>query len=263
VQTASGLFDLAGKVALVTGSSRGIGRAIATRLAEQGARVVVSSRKVDACEATVADINATFGPGHAIAVAANISRKDDLQRLVEATRRALGRIDILVSNAATNVHFGPMAEITDEAFRKIFENNVLSTHWLVGMVSPEMIARREGVIIIVSSIGALRGSATLGAYNISKTADLQLARNLAVELGPYNIRTNCIVPGLIRTEFSRALWDNPENLAAALRGLPLGRIGEADDIAGAAVFLASPAGRYVNGEAIVVDGGLTVTAGGI
>lgn len=258
-----GLFDLDGKVALVTGSSRGIGLAIATRLAEQGALVVISSRKADACEAAAATINAAYPTQRAIAIAANISSKSDLERLVEKTRAAYGRIDVLISNAATNIHFGPGRAISDEVFRKTLENNLLSTHWLVNLVAPEMIARRDGVVIIVSSIGALRGSATLGVYNISKAADLQLARNLAVELGPYNVRTNCVVPGLIKTDFSRALWSDPDNLAAALDGLPLGRIGEADEVAGAVVFLASAAARYVNGETIVVDGGLTVTARGI
>ena len=258
----NGLFDLEGKVAVVTGSSRGIGRAIATRLAEQGARVVISSRKAEACETVAATINSARSPGRAIALPASISSRSDLQQLVRGTHQAFGKIDILVCNAATNIHFGAMSAITDDAFRKILENNLLSTHWLISMVAPEMIERREGAIIIISSIGGLRGSATLGAYNISKAADLQLMRNLAVELGPHNIRTNCIVPGLIRTNFSRALWEDEANLASALRSLPLGCIGEPDDIAGAAVFLASNAGRYVNGESIVIDGGLTISATG-
>jgi NAD(P)-dependent dehydrogenase (short-subunit alcohol dehydrogenase family) len=259
----SGLFDLDGKVAVVTGSSRGIGRAIATRLAEQGARVVISSRKAEACEAVAAAINSAGSPGRAITLPANISSRSDLQQLVRDTHQAFGKIDILVCNAATSIHFGALSTITDDAFRKILENNLLSTHWLVSMVAPKMIERREGAIIIVSSIGGLRGSATLGAYNISKAADLQLMRNLAVELGPHNIRTNCIAPGLIKTNFSRALWEDEANLASALKSLPLGRIGEPDDIAGAAVFLASNAGRYVNGETIVIDGGLTISAAGI
>jgi NAD(P)-dependent dehydrogenase (short-subunit alcohol dehydrogenase family) len=258
----SGLFELNGKVALITGSSRGIGRAIAIRMAEQGASVAISSRKLVACEAVAASINEQY-PGRAIALRASIASRDELAELAAGTRKAFGKIDILVSNAATNVYFGPMAGLSDEVFRDAIQNNVLSTHWLVGMIAPEMIERRDGCIIIVSSVGGLRGSRNLGAYNITKAADLQLARNLAVELGPHNIRTNCIAPGLIKTDFSRALWDDPDNLAGALRSLPLGRIGEPDDIAGAAVFLASAAGRYVNGETIVVDGGLTVMAAGI
>jgi NAD(P)-dependent dehydrogenase (short-subunit alcohol dehydrogenase family) len=258
----SHLFDLTGKVALITGSSRGIGRAIALRMAEQGARVVICSRKLAACEAVVQAINAAR-PGHAIALRANISSKEDLAQLVADSQNAFGKIDVLVSNAATNIHFGPMAGISDDVFRKTLESNLLSAHWLAGMVAPGMIARHDGSIIIVSSVGGLRGSKNLGAYNITKAADLQLARNLALELGPHNIRTNCIAPGLVKTEFSRALWDDPENLGSALRTIPLGRIADADDIAGVAVFLASTAGRYVNGETIVVDGGLTVAAVGI
>jgi NAD(P)-dependent dehydrogenase (short-subunit alcohol dehydrogenase family) len=258
----TGLFDLTDKVALITGSSRGIGRAIALRMAEHGARVVISSRKMDACDAVAREINAEH-PGHAIAVRANISSKEDLAQLVAETRNAFGKIDVLVSNAASNPYFGPMAGISDEVFRKTLDSNLLSTHWLVSMVAAEMIERREGSVIIVSSVGGLRGSKKLGVYNITKAADIQLARNLAVELGPHNIRTNCIAPGLVRTNFSRALWDDQENLAGALSVIPLGRIAEADDIAGAALFLASAAGRYVNGETIVVDGGLTVAAAGI
>jgi NAD(P)-dependent dehydrogenase (short-subunit alcohol dehydrogenase family) len=256
------LFDLTGKVALITGSSRGIGRAIAVRMAEQGARVVISSRKMNACETVAQAINSDH-PGRAIAVRANVSYKEDLAQLVAETQSAFGKIDVLVSNAASNIHFGPMAGISDEVFRKTLETNLLATHWLVGMVAAGMIERQDGSIIIISSVGGLRGSANLGAYNITKAADLQLARNLAVELGPHNIRTNCIAPGLVKTDFSRALWDDPENLAGALRVIPLRRIAEADDIAGAALFLASAAGRYVNGETIVVDGGLTVAAAGI
>jgi NAD(P)-dependent dehydrogenase (short-subunit alcohol dehydrogenase family) len=258
----SGPFDLTGKVALITGSSRGIGRAIALRMVEQGARVVISSRKMNACETVALAINADY-PGHAIAVSANISSKEDLTQLVAETHNAFGKIDVLVSNAASNIHFGTLADVSDDVFRKTLESNLLSTHWLVGMVAKGMIERRDGSIIIVSSVGGLRGSKNLGVYNITKAADLQLARNLAVELGPHNIRTNCIAPGLVKTDFSRALWNDPANLANALRAIPLARIAEADDIAGAALFLASAAGRYVNGETIVVDGGLTVAAAGI
>jgi NAD(P)-dependent dehydrogenase (short-subunit alcohol dehydrogenase family) len=258
-----GLFDLDGKVAVVTGSSRGIGRAIATRLAEQGARVVISSRKADACASATAAINSAYSTPRALSLPASVSSKSDLERLVRGTRDAFGKIDILVCNAATNIHFGAMSSIGDDAFRKTLENNILSVHWLVGMTAPEMMERRDGVIIIVSSISGLRGSTTLGTYGISKAADMQLMRNLAVELGPHNIRTNCIAPGLIQTDFSRALWQDEANLASVLQKVPLGRLGQADDIAGAAVFLASAAGRYVNGETIVIDGGLTVPATGI
>ena len=252
------LFDLHGKVAVVTGSSRGIGRAIAERLAEHGAKVVVSSRKQDACDAVAAGIDDARGAGTALAVAANISRKDDLAALVERTQAAFGRIDILVCNAASNPYYGPMAGIADEQFRKILDNNVLANHWLISMVAPQMIERRDGAIIIVSSIGGLRGSPVLGAYCISKAADLQLARNLAVEYGPHNVRINCIAPGLIKTDFAKALWDDPDTLREATRTTPLRRIGAPDEIAGAAVFLASPAGSFMTGQTIVVDGGATV-----
>jgi NAD(P)-dependent dehydrogenase (short-subunit alcohol dehydrogenase family) len=252
------LFDLSGKVAIITGSSRGIGRAIAIRMAEQGAKVVVSSRKEQACADVVAEINAAQGEGSAIAVPANISSKEDLQRLVDATNAAFGRIDILVCNAASNPYYGPMSGISDEQFRKILDNNVLANHWLIGMVAPQMIERRDGAIIIVSSIGGLRGSPVIGAYNVSKAADMQLARNLAVEYGPHNVRVNCIAPGLIKTDFARALWEDPERLKEVNERAPLRRIGDPDEIAGTAIYLASRAGSFVTGQNIVVDGGVTI-----
>jgi len=251
------LFDLTGKVAIITGSSRGIGRAIAERMADHGAKVVISSRKAGPCDEVAAEINAAH-PGHAIAVPANISSKADLQRLVDETRKAFGQIDILVCNAASNPYYGPMIGIEDDQFRKILENNVIANHWMVQMVAPEMVARKDGAIIIVSSIGGLRGSPVIGAYNISKAADFQLARNLAVDLGPDNVRVNCIAPGLIKTDFAKALWDNPDTLKRATSGSPLRRIGEANEIAGAAVFLASAAGTFMTGQAIVIDGGATI-----
>jgi NAD(P)-dependent dehydrogenase (short-subunit alcohol dehydrogenase family) len=252
------LFDLAGRVAVVTGSSRGIGRAIAERLAEHGANVVISSRKADACLETAEAINGACGRKAAIAVAANISSKDELRRLVGETNTVFGRIDVLVCNAASNPYYGPMSGISDEQFRKILENNVIANNWLIQMAAPAMIERKDGAIIIVSSIGGLKGSPVIGAYNVSKAADFQLARNLAVEWGPHNVRVNCIAPGLIRTDFARALWENPQTLKAVTATTPLGRIGEADEIAGAAVFLASKAGSFVTGQTIVVDGGATI-----
>jgi NAD(P)-dependent dehydrogenase (short-subunit alcohol dehydrogenase family) len=252
------LFCLAGKVAVITGSSRGIGRAIAERLAEHGAKVVISSRKLEPCEQVAVAINARHGVGTAIAVAANISSKEALQHLVDETVKRLGPVDVLVCNAASNPYYGPMAGISDEQFRKVLDNNILSNHWLINAVAPGMIERKGGSIIIVSSIGGLRGSPIIGAYCISKAADLQLARNLAVEFGPHNVRVNCIAPGLIRTDFARALWENPEALAARNAETPLRRIGEPDEIAGAAVYLASPASSFMTGQALVVDGGVTV-----
>ena len=206
------LFSLAGKVAIVTGSSRGIGRAIAERLAEHGAKVVISSRKPEPCAEVRDAINAAHGAGAAISIPANISSKEALRHLVEETMRQLGRVDIVVCNAASNPYYGPLAGIEDDQFRKILENNVIANHWLINFAVPQMIERKEGSIIIVSSIGGLRGSPVIGAYNVSKAADFQLARNLAVEYGPHNVRVNCIAPGLIKTDFARALWEDPENL---------------------------------------------------
>ncbi|MCA1660813.1 MAG: SDR family oxidoreductase [Novosphingobium sp.] len=253
----SDLFDLTGKVAVITGSSRGIGRAIAEAMADHGARVVISSRKQDACEAVAAEINARR-PGAATAIAASISSKPALEDLVARTQAEMGPIDILVCNAASNPYYGPMSGISDEAFRKILDNNVLSNHWLIQLVLPGMIERKDGAIVVVSSIGGLRGSAELGVYAISKAADLQLVRNLAVEVGRHNVRANAIAPGLIRTDFARALWENPANIERYNTSHPMRRIGEPIEIAGAAVFLASKAGSYVNGQAIVVDGGSTI-----
>ncbi|HTU09798.1 MAG TPA: SDR family oxidoreductase [Allosphingosinicella sp.] len=255
------LFDLTGKVAIVTGSSRGIGRAIAEALADHGAKVVISSRKAPACQEVADAINARHGEGTAIVVPASISSKEELQRLADETRAAFGRIDVLVCNAASNPYYGPMAGITDEQFRKILDNNVIANHWLISMVAPEMLARGEGSIVIVSSIGGLTSSEVIGAYNISKAADFQLARNLAAEFGPRGVRVNCIAPGLVKTDFAKALWENPDTLKAVTRGTPLRRIGEPHEIAGAAVFLAAPASTFMTGQTIIVDGGSTVGVG--
>jgi NAD(P)-dependent dehydrogenase (short-subunit alcohol dehydrogenase family) len=227
-------------------------------MAEQGAKVVISSRNLEPCQEVAAAINQKFGAGRALALAANISAKEHLQRLVDETLRAFGRIDVLVCNAASNPHYGPMHTITDDQLRKILDNNIVSNHWLITMTAPQMIARKDGAIIIVSSIGGLRGSPVIGSYCISKAADLQLARNLAIELGPHNVRINCIAPGLIRTDFARALWEDPEMLKRRNAQTPLGRIGEPDEIAGAAIMLASQAGSYITGQTIVVDGGVTI-----
>jgi NAD(P)-dependent dehydrogenase (short-subunit alcohol dehydrogenase family) len=252
------LFDLTGKVALVTGSTKGIGEAIVHRFAEHGAKVVVSSRKADACEKVAGDINKARGKDVAAAIPCNINYKEQLQNLVAQTRAKWGKIDVLVCNAALNPYYGPQMDIPDEAFDKIMGSNVRSNHWLCQMVLPEMVERKDGAVIIVSSIGGLRGSPVLGAYCISKAADFQLARNIAVEYGPHNIRANAIAPGLIRTDFARALWENPETLKRSTAGAPLRRIGEPDEIAGAAVFLASKAGSFMTGQAVVVDGGATI-----
>jgi NAD(P)-dependent dehydrogenase (short-subunit alcohol dehydrogenase family) len=251
------LFDLTGKTAIITGSSRGIGKAIAERMAEHGANVVISSRRQEACDAVADGINGRY-PGKALAVAANISDKAGLQHLIDETRCAFGQIDILVCNAASNPYYGPMEGIADDQFRKILDNNIVANHWLVGMVAPEMRERKDGAIIIISSIGGLRGTSVLGAYAISKAADMQLARNLAHEFGSDNVRVNCIAPGLIKTDFAKALWENPETLKRATETAPLGRIGEPDEIAGAAVFLGAPGGSFMTGQTIVIDGGQTI-----
>ncbi len=255
------LFDLTGKVAIITGSSRGIGKAIAEAMATQGAKVVISSRKQDACDEVAAALNAAHGDDTAIAIAASISDKAALQNLVDQTRAQFGRIDILVCNAASNPYYGPMAGISDDQFRKILDNNVIANHWLISMAAPEMVERKEGSIIIVSSIGGLTGSTMIGAYNISKAADFQLARNLAAEFGPSGVRVNCIAPGLVRTDFAKALWENPDTLKAVTRSTPLRRIGEPHEIAGAAVYLASPASTFMTGQVMIVDGGSTIGVG--
>ena len=251
------MFDLTGKVAVVTGSTKGIGKAIAEQMAFHGASVVVSSRKEDACETITNEINEAVGEGRgkAISIPCHIGYKEHLQSLVDETRNRLGSIDILVCNAAVNPFYGSMADIPDSAFEKILDCNVKSNHWVCQMVLPEMVERKDGVILIVSSAGGLHGSTVLGTYAISKAADMQLARNIASEYGPHNIRANAIAPGLIRTNFARALWENPETLKASTANACLRRIGEPEEIGGVAVFLASRAGSFMTGQTVVVDGG--------
>jgi NAD(P)-dependent dehydrogenase (short-subunit alcohol dehydrogenase family) len=249
------LFDLTGKVALLTGASKGMGRAMAEGLAEHGARVVISSRKIDQCEAVAAEINERCGPGRAIALACNIGYKDQLQALVDATREQLGSIDVLVHNAGVNPFYGSMSEIPDDAFDKIMGSNVRSVHWICQMVAPDMIAKGRGSIMVTSSTGAFHASEVLGTYSISKLADIGLVRNLAAEWGPKGIRVNAICPGLIKTDFAKALWDNPEAAKRANEAIPLRRLGEPEDLKGLAVFLASDASGYITGQALTVCGG--------
>lgn len=251
-----GLFDLTGKVAIVTGSTRGIGRAIAEEMAHAGARVVVSSRKPDGCETVAAEIRKAGGD--AIGIACHVGEKPQVDALVAKARAAFGRIDILVLNAATNPAYGPLAEVSDDAFDKIMAINVRSQLWLCSLMLPEMAARKDGAIVFIASIGGFRGSRNLGAYAISKAAIMQAARSLAGERSPYNIRINCVAPGLIRTDFSRALIENKEVLARRLATTPLGRVGEPVDVAGAVILLASDAGRFITGQSIVIDGGATI-----
>ena len=253
------MFDLTGKVALITGSSRGIGRAIAVAMAEHGAKVVVSSRKQDACEVVADEIKAAGG--EAMVVPCNVSHHDQLQNLVDTTLSAWGRIDCLVCNAAVNPYYGPLAEIPESAYDKIMDTNVKSNLWLCNMVLPQMAEREDGTVIIVSSVAAFIGSGSLGAYGLSKAADVALARNLAVEWGAKNIRANTLNPAIIRTDFARALWENPKIYEAATRSYALGRIGEPEEVAGAAVFLASRAGSFITGQTITIDGGFTIWGG--
>ncbi len=260
---AATLFDLTRKTAIVTGASRGIGEAIAKRLAQHGANVIVSSRKPEACQKVVDAINEREGREAAFAIGCNISHKEELQKLVDETKDKWGEPDILVSNAAVNPYYGPSAGMTDDQFDKILSCNVKASHWLSHMVLPGMQAKKDGAIIIISSIGGFVGSSAIGGYNISKAADLQLARNLAVEYGPDNIRVNCICPGVVKTYFAEALWKDPKIEKMMTEKLPMRRFGEPDDIAGAAVFLASPAGRWMTGQGMIIDGGTLISMGAL
>ena len=251
-------FDLSGKVAIVTGSSRGIGRASAELLAKMGAKVVISSRKADACEAVADGIRKAGGDAHVIAC--NISRREEVEALVEGTVTHYGRIDNLVCNAAVNPYYGPLLDITDEAFDKIMGSNVKSNIWLCSLAIPKMADHGGGSVVIISSIGGLRGSTVIGAYGISKAADFALARSLAGEWGPKNVRVNCIAPGLVKTDFARALWENEDLLKRRTATTPLRRIGEPHEIAGAVVYLASDASAFMTGQTIVIDGGVTTAA---
>ena len=250
------LFDLSGKVAIVTGSSRGIGRAIAEAFAAAGGRVVISARNLAPCEEVAAAIRAEGG--EAIAVTARISDKAQLENLVAKTRETWGRVDILVCNAAINPHYGPLEKLTDEVFERMMVNNVLSNLWLSRMVAPEMRERRDGSIIYIISVAAVRATTVLGMYGVTKAADYALCRNLAAEWGPDNVRVNCIAPGLVKTEFARVLYEDPQRRAAREAATPLRRLGEPEDIAGVALMLASRAGAFITGQTIIVDGGTTI-----
>ncbi|MDX1382628.1 MAG: glucose 1-dehydrogenase [Thermoanaerobaculia bacterium] len=249
------LFDLTGKVALLTGASKGMGEAMAEGLAEQGAKVVVSSRKLDQCEEACARINERCGDARAVPIACNIGYKEQLEELVAKTHERLGKIDVLVCNAGVNPFYGPMSEIPDWAFDKIMDSNVRSNHWLCQMVAPDMVEKGKGSMMVTSSTGAFNASTTLGTYAISKLADIALVRNLAAEYGPAGVRANAICPGLIKTDFAKALWDNPEAKERAETQIPLRRLGESEDLKGTVVFLASDASAYITGQAITVCGG--------
>ncbi|MFZ1063688.1 MAG: SDR family oxidoreductase [Acidimicrobiales bacterium] len=250
------MFDLSEKVAVITGSSRGIGRSIAESMSHAGAKVVISSRKAEACEKIAAEINEKGG--HAISVPCNVGEPTQLQNLVDQTIETWGRLDILVCNAAVNPYFGPMETMPEDAYDRIMNCNVKSTFLLTRMAAPLMAKVGGGNIILISSIGGNQGSNTLAVYGISKAADSSMAKSLAIEWGSRGIRANCIAPGLIKTDMSRALWENEKLLKNVEEGTPVHRIGQPEDIGGVAVFLASKAAAYITGQTIVVDGGITI-----
>lgn len=250
------IFDLTGKTAVITGSSKGIGRAIAEQMALAGANVVISSRKAEPCAAVASAIQAAGGK--AVAIPCHIGEAEQRKELMERTREKFGAVDILVCNAAINPYYGPIENTPDDVFDRMMSVNVRCNLNLASLVRPEMAQRKSGAIVIISSIAGIMGNTALGAYAITKAADMQLVRNLAVSWGRDGIRVNGIAPGLVKTDFAKALWDNPEILQSTLKQSPLGRIGDPVDIAGAAVMLASDAGKFITGTTIVIDGGVTI-----
>jgi len=246
-------FRLDGRVALVTGASRGIGSAIAEVLAEQGARVVISSRKQADLDAEAERINARF-PETTVAIAAHAGKTEDLQHLVDEAMSRFSRIDILVNNAATNPFFGPVLGADLAVWDKTFEVNVRGIFQLTKLVYEASMERNGGAVINIASTGGIRPGLGLGVYNVTKAAVIHLTRQLALELGG-KVRVNAVAPGLIKTRFAEALWANEAILERVLASNPMGRIGVPDEIAGAVAFLASDAASYINGEVIVIDGG--------
>lgn len=248
------MFDLTGKVALLTGASKGMGLAMAKGLAEHGATVVISARKQDQLDIAAQEINAA-GKGRAIGVACNVGYKDQLQALVDRTHTDAGSIDIVVGNAGVNPYYGKTSEIPDDAYEKTMAANVQSNLWLAQMVAPDMMAKGNGSMMFTSSIGAFKASEMLGTYGMSKLALIGLVRNLAAEFGPHGVRFNAICPGLVRTDFARELWDNPKVAKRIENEIPLRRLGEPEDFGGIAVYLASDASRYMTGQALTICGG--------
>ena len=250
------MFNLRDKVAIVTGSSRGIGRSSAEELAKLGAKVVVSSRKAEACEEVVLGIRSAGG--EATAIPCNVAKKEQLEELTQRALDTYGRIDILVCNAATNPYYGPMAGASDDAFDKILNTNVRSNFWLCNLVAPHIAKQGGGSIIMIASIAGVFGQRHIGIYGLSKAADIALARNLSVEWGPKGIRANAIAPGLVKTDMAKILWQNEAVNQAMCRASPLGRLGEPKDIAGVVCFLASDASAFVTGQVLLADGGVSI-----
>jgi dehydrogenase/reductase SDR family protein 4 len=246
-------FDLTGKVALVTGGTRGIGRAIAFEFARAGAHVVVSSRKADAVTSTASALRADGGA--ATGVPANVGRPGEVATLLETTLAAAGGLDILVNNAATNPVYGPITDVNDEAFDKIMAVNVKAPWDLARRALPHMVARGGGSVINISSIGGLSPEPNLGIYSVSKAALVMLTRTMAREWGPQGVRANVICPGFIKTDFSAALWKNEAIAAHVIAETPIARIGEPEDVSGLALFLASDAAAYCTGGVYMADGG--------
>jgi len=247
------LLDLGGRVCLLTGASKGMGLAMATALAHHGATVVISSRSQDDLDAAASGINEAVGRDAATGIAANIGHHDQLEALVAKTRAAHGPIKAVIGNAGVNPHYGSITEISDAAYEKTMQANVQSNLWLAKLVVDDMDG--GGSMAFTSSIGAFKPSDTLGTYNISKLALIALVRNLAMEFGPRGVRVNAICPGLVKTDFARALWDDPKTEERYNRAIPLRRLGEPEDFEGLAVFLASDASKYMTGQALTVCGG--------
>ena len=254
------LFDLSGKTAVLTGASKGMGLAMATALAEHGARVVISARNQDQLETATQTINSLCGKDLAIPIVANAGQRDALENLVETARSRAGSIDIVIGNAGVNPYFGPTSEISDAAYQKTMTTNVQSNLWLAQLTVPDMVKKGAGSVIFTASVAALKPSEQLGTYGMSKLALIGLTRNLAQEFGPHGVRFNAICPGLIRTDFARELWENPKVEDSIQQQIPLRRLGEADDLKGLAVFLASDASRYMTGQALTVCGGSNMWA---
>lgn len=249
-------FDLQNKVAIITGGSRGIGAAIAQAYAAAGARVVVASRKLENVQPVADEITAAGGT--ALALAAHTGEREQIQALVAQTVAAFGTVDIAVNNAATNPHFGPLLEATEEQWDKTLQVNVKGYFWLCQAVAPLMLERGSGKIINITSVAGLTPGTMMGVYSVSKAAVIMLTQSLAQELGPRGVQVNAIAPGVIQTKFSTALWSNERLVAGVQRRA--GRLGQPDDVAGAALFLAADASDYINGSVLTVDGGLEVAA---